>query len=78
MTLAIPSAYSSRSASVEPSGIGRGLARIVASAAALATIPLGTELDARAQIGALAAIVVLALVAEGEPLGSDPVLSQQS
>jgi hypothetical protein len=33
--------------------------------AALATIPLGTELDAKAQIGALAGIVALALAVEG-------------
>jgi low temperature requirement protein LtrA len=46
-------------------GIGRSGARIVAAAVALTTIPLGTELDAKAQIGALAAIVVLALATEG-------------
>ncbi len=33
--------------------------------AALATIPLGTELDAKAEIGALAGIVALALAVEG-------------
>jgi hypothetical protein len=33
--------------------------------AALATIPLGTELDAKAEIGALAGIVSLALAVEG-------------
>jgi len=46
-------------------GIGGSGARFVAAAAALATIPLGTELDAKAQVGALAAIVALALALEG-------------
>jgi low temperature requirement protein LtrA len=46
-------------------GIGRSTARIIAAAASLATIPLGTELDAKAQIGVLAAIVAIALAAEG-------------
>jgi low temperature requirement protein LtrA len=46
-------------------GIGRSGLRIAAAVAALATIPLGTELDAKAEIGALAGIVVLALAAEG-------------
>jgi len=46
-------------------GIGRSGARLAAAAVALATIPLGTELDAKAQIGALAAIIALALVFEG-------------
>jgi low temperature requirement protein LtrA len=46
-------------------GIGRSGIRIAAALAALATIPLGTELDAKAEIGALAGIVALALVAEG-------------
>jgi low temperature requirement protein LtrA len=46
-------------------GIGRSGARILAAAAALATIPLGTELDAKAQIGALAAIIAIALAVEG-------------
>jgi low temperature requirement protein LtrA len=46
-------------------GIRRGGIRIAAALAALATIPLGTELDAKAEIGALAAIVVVALAAEG-------------
>jgi low temperature requirement protein LtrA len=45
-------------------GIVRGGARLVAAAAALATIPLGTELDAKVQVGALAGIVTLALAAE--------------
>jgi low temperature requirement protein LtrA len=44
-------------------GIPRGGARLVAAAVALATIPLGTELAATAQVAALAAIVVLALSA---------------
>jgi low temperature requirement protein LtrA len=46
-------------------GIGRSSARIAAAVAALATIPLGTELDAKAQIGALAAIAAAALALEG-------------
>jgi low temperature requirement protein LtrA len=46
-------------------GIGRSGIRIAAAVAAPATIPLGTELDAKAEIGALAGIVALALVAEG-------------
>ena len=46
-------------------GIGRSGARLAAAAVALTTIPLGTELDATAQIAALAAIVALALIVEG-------------
>ena len=46
-------------------GIGRSGIRIAAAVAALATIPLGTELDAKAEIGALAAIVAVALALEG-------------
>jgi low temperature requirement protein LtrA len=46
-------------------GIPRGGARLVAAAVALATIPLGTELDGKTQIMALAAIVVAALLFEG-------------
>ena len=46
-------------------GIGRGGIRIAAAVAALATIPLGTELDAKAEIGALAGIVAIALAIEG-------------
>jgi low temperature requirement protein LtrA len=46
-------------------GIGRSGIRLAAAAAALATIPLGTELAATAQVGALAAIVTVALAAEG-------------
>jgi low temperature requirement protein LtrA len=46
-------------------GIGRSGIRIAAAVAALATIPLGTELDAKAEIGALAGVVTLALAAEG-------------
>ena len=46
-------------------GIGRSGARIAAAALALTTIPLGMELDAKAQIGALAAIIALALAVEG-------------
>ncbi len=46
-------------------GIPRGGARLVAAAVALTTIPLGTELDGKTQITALAAIVVGALLVEG-------------
>jgi low temperature requirement protein LtrA len=44
-------------------GIPRGGARLLAAAAALATIPLGTAVGAAAQIGALAALVTVALAA---------------
>ena len=46
-------------------GIGRGEIRLAAAGAALLTIPLGTELAATAQVGALAAIVAITLAAEG-------------
>jgi low temperature requirement protein LtrA len=46
-------------------GIARSNVRLAASAAALATLPLGTEVAATAQVGVLAAVVALALVAEG-------------
>jgi low temperature requirement protein LtrA len=46
-------------------GIGRSVIRLAAGVAALATIPLGTEVAATAQVGALAAIVAIALAAEG-------------
>jgi low temperature requirement protein LtrA len=45
-------------------GIARNQIRLVASAAALATIPLGTEVGAAAQVGAIAALVAAALFAE--------------
>jgi low temperature requirement protein LtrA len=45
-------------------GLERNQTRIVAAAAALATIPLGTEVGAAAQVGAIAALVTGALVAE--------------
>jgi low temperature requirement protein LtrA len=45
-------------------GLGTSNARFVAAAAALATIPLGTELSAVAQVGVLTAIVVGALLFE--------------
>ena len=44
-------------------GIRGGGLRVVAAVAALATIPIGTELSAAAQVATLAAIVVLALAA---------------
>jgi low temperature requirement protein LtrA len=45
-------------------GIGGGQVRLAASAAALATVPLGTEVAAAAQLGVLAAIVAGGLVLE--------------
>jgi low temperature requirement protein LtrA len=45
--------------------IPRSHVRLAASIAALATLPLGTELAATAQVAALAAIVALALLVEG-------------
>ena len=45
-------------------GIERNDARLIAAPLLLATIPLGTEADAVAQIGALAAILAAALIAE--------------
>ncbi|MBA2642376.1 MAG: low temperature requirement protein A, partial [Actinobacteria bacterium] len=45
-------------------GIGRGEIRLAAAGGALLTIPLGTELAATAQVGALAAIVAITLAAE--------------
>lgn len=65
--------------------IERSGTRLVAAVGALATIPLGAEVAALAQVGALAAIVVAALVVEGtwyrgaRPRGSDPsAFHQQS
>jgi low temperature requirement protein LtrA len=45
-------------------GLGTSRSRLVAAAAALATIPLGTELSAVVQLAALTAIVVAALLVE--------------
>ena len=45
-------------------GLTRNRIRLVAAAAALATIPLGTEVGAAAQVGAVAALVTVALAAE--------------
>jgi low temperature requirement protein LtrA len=45
-------------------GVARSAVRLVAAGAALVTIPVGTELSAAAQVGALAAIVAGALVAD--------------
>jgi low temperature requirement protein LtrA len=45
-------------------GVARSAIRLVAAAASLLTIPVGTELSAAAQVGALAAIMAAALVAE--------------
>ena len=45
-------------------GVARSHVRLVASAAALTTMPLGTEVGAAAQIGVIAAVVTAALAAE--------------
>ncbi len=45
-------------------GIERNRVRLVAAAVALATIALGTEVGAAAQVGAIAALVTVALAAE--------------
>jgi low temperature requirement protein LtrA len=45
-------------------GVARSAIRLLAAGAALLTIPVGTELSAAAQMGALAAIIAGALVAE--------------
>jgi low temperature requirement protein LtrA len=45
-------------------GIGSNHTRLAAAAAALATIPLGTEVGAAAQVGAIAMLVTAALAAE--------------
>jgi low temperature requirement protein LtrA len=45
-------------------GVARSAIRLVAAAASLLTIPVGTELSAAAQVGALAAIMAAGLVAE--------------
>ena len=53
-------------------GIERNKARLLAAPLLLATIPLGTEADAAIQIGALAAIVTVALVVEAAPKRTQP------
>jgi low temperature requirement protein LtrA len=50
-------------------GIERNRARLAAAVAAVATIPIGTELSAAAQIGAIAALVTAALAAEARAAG---------
>jgi low temperature requirement protein LtrA len=50
-------------------GLRRSELRLAAAAFMLATIPLGTEVAATAQVGALAAIAVLALAVEGSRYG---------
>jgi low temperature requirement protein LtrA len=58
-------------------GVPGGGTRLVAAAAALATIPLGTQVSAAAQVGALAALVVVGLAVEaswGRARGPDPAL----
>ena len=46
-------------------GIARSWVRLIAAAAAVATIPVGTELAAAAQVGMLAVIIGAALLVEG-------------
>jgi low temperature requirement protein LtrA len=46
-------------------GIAGGIVRLLASVAALATIPLGLGVAASAQVGALAAVAAAALILEG-------------
>ena len=53
----------------EDAWVPRGGLRLVAAALALVTIPLGTETRAIWQVGALAAIVSVAIAAEEAPLG---------
>jgi len=50
-------------------GISRSATRLIAAALALATIPIGTQLSAAGQVGALAAIVSVAIAAEGSRRG---------
>ncbi len=53
-------------------GLGRSRALLVAAAVALATIPIGTEVSATAQVGMLAAIVGMALAIESLRLAMVP------
>jgi low temperature requirement protein LtrA len=55
-------------------GIGRNRLWLAAATAALVTIPLGTEIAASAQVGALAAIVALTIVLEGALQGRGQTL----
>jgi low temperature requirement protein LtrA len=50
-------------------GISRSATRLIAAALALATIPIGTQLSAAGQVGALAAIVSVAIAADGSRRG---------
>jgi low temperature requirement protein LtrA len=45
-------------------GVARNRIRLVTAAVVLATVPLGTELGAAAQVGAIAALVAAGLAAE--------------
>jgi low temperature requirement protein LtrA len=47
--------------------LARNRLRLLAAAAALITVPLGSEVGATAQVAALAAIVIAAIVAEAAP-----------
>jgi len=60
-------------------GLGSSVPRLVGGAAALATIPIGIEWTAVAQLGALVAIVAVALVVESSvirPVRRDPAAQQ--
>jgi low temperature requirement protein LtrA len=57
-------------------GITRSQVRLVAALAVLTTIPLGSEVGALAQVGALTAMIVVALAAEG--LVTRPAVSRES
>ena len=46
-------------------GVPRNWIRLVAAAGVLATLPLGVELNAAAQVGAMVILVAAALAAEG-------------
>ena len=62
-------------------GIARNRTRLLAAVAALATIPLGSQLAAATQVGAIAALVTAALAAEwilASAPGSSPFLSDSA
>jgi low temperature requirement protein LtrA len=59
-------------------GLGVSRARLLAAGAALATIPLGTEWSAAAQLAALTAIVAAALLVEARPSGFGALRSSRS
>jgi low temperature requirement protein LtrA len=53
-------------------GLARNSKRLIAAAVALVTIPLGIEVGGAAQVGALAAILIAALLASGGPARVSP------